>query len=202
MRWVAKAKDLPPPQQKPIDGDFAVGCGKVFAVIGRGVQIGVHAIGIQAGDGFHGCVLTGEFARAAAIGSETGEQVGRNDDEALCGEFVGHFLGPVAKAEDLVNEDDHRSFRFDLGIDDEGLDGAIAVLESHVLVMAGRCIEAGFRPVLRVDGSGRQRKKHSCGGELKGIAAYANFMGRSLVTEEWRPQGLVVLSRAMSLLQR
>ena len=112
MRWVAKAKDLPPPQQKPVDGDFAVACGKLLAIVGRGVQIGGHDLGIKAGDGLHGCVLAGKLARSAAIGAEAGEQVGSDDDEALCGQFVGHFFGPIAEAEDLVNEDDDRGFRF------------------------------------------------------------------------------------------
>ena len=144
-------------------GDFAVGCRKVLAVVGRGIEIGIHAVRVQTGDGFHRCVLAGEFAGPAAIGPETGEQVGGNDDEALCGQFVGHLLGPVAKAEDLVNEDDHGGFGFNLGVDHEGLNGTIAVLERHVLVVARRCFQAGFRPVLRMDGSGRERKKHSSG---------------------------------------
>ena len=101
----------------------------------------------------------GNSLGAAAVGAEAGEQVGSDDDEALRGEFVGHLLGPVAEAEDLVNEDDDGGFGFDFGIDDEGLDGAIAVLEGDVLVMAGRCVEAGFGPVLRLDGSGGERKK-------------------------------------------
>jgi hypothetical protein len=53
-----------------------------------------------------------------------------------------------------VNEDDYGCFGFYLWKDNEGLKGAIAVLESYVFVMAGRCFKAGFRPVLRLDGSG------------------------------------------------
>ena len=63
MRWVAKAKDLPPPQQKPVDGEFAVACGKLFAVIGRGVEVRGDDGGIEAGDGFDGGVLVGKVAR-------------------------------------------------------------------------------------------------------------------------------------------
>ena len=150
MRWAAKAKDLPPPQQEPVHGDFAVGCREVFAVVGCGVEISIHDVRIQAGYGFYRCVLTGEFTGAASVGSETREQIGRDYDEALGGEFVGHFLGPVAEAENFVDENDDRRFGFDFGVDDEGLDGAISVLEGHVLVMAGGCIEACFCPVLRL----------------------------------------------------
>ena len=85
------------------------------------------------------------------------------------GEFVGHFFGPVAEAEDLVDEDDDGGFGFDLGVDDEGLDGAVAVLEGDVLMMAGRGFEAGLGPVLRMDGSGRERKKRSSGGKPDGV---------------------------------
>ena len=64
-----------------------------------------------------------------------------------------------------MNENDHRDLRFDLGVNHEGLDGTIAVLKRNVLMVAGRRFETGLRPVLRQDGSGRQRKKHSSGGK-------------------------------------
>ena len=66
---------------------------------------------------------------------------------------------------------------FDLWIDHEGLNGAIAVLESHVLMVAGRCIQAGFRPVLRVDGSRCHRKKHSSGSKFECIRGNENCHG-------------------------
>ena len=65
---------------------------------------------------------------------------------------------------------------FDLGIDDEGLDGAVAVLDGDVLAVAGRGFEAGFGPVLCVGGGG-ERKKQKSGEEAEGCAAH----GRSLV---------------------
>ena len=66
-------------------GDFAVGCREMFAVVGGGVEVGHHGVWVQAGDGFHGCVLAGEFTGASAVGSEAGEQVGGDHDEAFCG---------------------------------------------------------------------------------------------------------------------
>ena len=67
-----------------------------------------------------------------------------------------------------MDEDDDGSFGFDLGIDDEGLNGAAAVLEVDVLVVAGRGVEAGFGPVLRVDGCGGEGKEQSGGEEFEG----------------------------------
>jgi hypothetical protein len=67
-----------------------------------------------------------------------------------------------------VDEDDDGGFGFDLRIDDEGLDGAVAVLEIDVLVVAGRGVEAGLGPVLRVEGSDGQGEEQSGGEELDG----------------------------------
>jgi hypothetical protein len=67
-----------------------------------------------------------------------------------------------------VDEDDDGGFGFDLGVDDEGLDGAVAVLEVDVLVVAGRGVEAGLGPVLRVEGSGGERQEQSGGEEFEG----------------------------------
>ena len=179
MRWVAKAKDLPPPQQKPVTAILPLAAGIFFAVVGGGVEVGVDDGGVEAGDGFGGGVHAGEGVGAAAVGAEAGEQVGRDDDEALCGEFVGHLLGPVAEAEDLVDEDDDGRFGFDLGIDDEGLDGAVAVLERDVLVVAGRGVEAGLGPVLRLDGAAaRGRSRAAARVRARGKVF---VMGRSLV---------------------
>ncbi len=109
------------------------------------------------------------------LGAGAGEEVGGDDDEAGGGEVVGHGFGPVGEAEDLVDEDDDGDFVFDLGIDDEGLDGAVAVLDGDVLAVARRGFEAGFGPVLGVGG---ERKKQEDGGEeAEGCAAH----GRSLV---------------------
>ena len=83
----------------------------------------------EAGDGFGGGIHAGEGIGVALVGAEAGEKIGGDDDEALAGEFVGHLLGPVAEAEDLVDEDDDGGFGFDLGVDDEGLDGAAALDE-------------------------------------------------------------------------
>ena len=162
----------------------------MFAVVSGGVEIGHHDVRIQAGDGFYGCVLAGEFTGAAAIGSEAGEQVGGNDDEALCGQLVGHFLGPVAEAEDLVNENDHGGFGFYFGINHEGLNGAIAMLQGYVFVMAGRRIEAGLCPVLRLDGDlPREKEARTATASLMAYVGIANFMGRSLVTDSGGRKG-------------
>ena len=150
------------------DGDLAVGGGDFLGVVGCGVEVGVDDGGVETGDGFGGGVHAGEGVGAAVVGAEAGEQVGSDDDEALSGEFVGHLLGPVAEAEDLVDEDDDGGFGFDLGIDDEGLNGAVAVLEVDVLVVAGRGVEAGFGPVLRLEGGGGEGKEQSGGEEFEG----------------------------------
>ena len=75
------------------------------------------------------------------------------------GELVGHLFGPVGEAEDLVDEDDDGGLVLDLGIDDEGLDGAVAVLEGDVLAVARRGFEAGLGPVLRVGGDGEETSR-------------------------------------------
>jgi len=149
------------------DGDFAIGGGDFFAVVGGGVEVRGDDGGVEAGDGFGGGVHAGEGIGAAVVGAETAEEIGGDDDEALAGEFVGHLLGPVAEAEDFVDEDDDGGFGFDFGIDDEGLDGAVAVLQGDVLVVARRGVEAGLGPVLRLDGSGGEGKKQG-GGESEG----------------------------------
>ena len=148
-------------------GDLSVAGGNLLGVVGGGVEVGGDDGGVEAGDGFDGGVHAGEGVGAAAVGAEAGEEVGGDDDEALSGELVGHLLGPVAEAEDLVDEDDDGGFGLDLGVDDEGLDGAVAVLEGDVLVVAGRGVEAGLGPVLRVQGSGGERKEQGDGEELE-----------------------------------
>jgi len=61
-----------------------------------------------------------------------------------------------------VDEDDYGGFGLDLGVDDEGLDGAVAVFDGNVLVMAGRGFEAGLGPVLCLQtGSGEGKEKES-----------------------------------------
>ena len=141
------------------DGDLAISGGNFLGVVGCGVEVGIDDGCVEAGDGFGGGVHAGKGVGAAAVGAEAGEEVGSDDDEALSGEFVGHFFGPVAEAEDLVDEDDDGGLGFDFGVDDEGLDGAVAMLEGDVFVVARRGVEAGFGPVLRVKGRGRERKE-------------------------------------------
>ena len=131
------------------DEELAVGGGQLLAVVGGGVEVGGDLVGGEAGDGLGDRVLRREGVGAAAVGAGAGEQVGRDDDVALGGELVGHLLGPVAEAEDLVDEDDDGGLLADLGIDDEGLHGAVAVLEGDVLAVARRLFEGGFGPVLR-----------------------------------------------------
>jgi len=58
-----------------------------------------------------------------------------------------------------VDEDDDGDLLLGLGVDDEGLDGAVAVLDGDVLAMAGRGFEAGFGPVLCVGGEGEEQKE-------------------------------------------
>ena len=67
-----------------------------------------------------------------------------------------------------MDKNDDGSFGFDFGIDDEGLDGAVAVFEWDVLVVPGRGFEAGLGPVLRVQGRGGEGKEQSGGEEIEG----------------------------------
>ena len=112
------------------------------------------------------CVLAARGVGAAAVGAGAAEQVGRDDDVALRGEFVGHLLGPVAEAEDLVDEDDDGRFVADFGIDDEGLHGAVAVLDGDVFAVARRFLQRGFGPVLRGQRGGGEDEEE--GGEESG----------------------------------
>ena len=103
----------------------------MLCIVGGGIQVGGDGGGVETGDGFDNCVLAGKLAGAAAVGAEAGKQVGRDDDESLRRQFIGHLLGPVGQAEDLVNENDDGGFVLDLGVDDEGLHGAVVVLEGR-----------------------------------------------------------------------
>ena len=67
-----------------------------------------------------------------------------------------------------MDEDHDGGFGLDFGIDDEGLNGAVAVLEGDVLVVARRGFEAGLGPVLRLQGGGSEREEKSGGKELEG----------------------------------
>jgi hypothetical protein len=159
------------------DGDLSVGGGDLLCVVGCGVEVGVDHGWIKPGDRFGGGVGAGEGIGRAVVGAEAGEKVGGDDDEALCGEFVGHLLGPVAEAEDLMDEDDDGGFGFDFGINDEGLNGAVAVLEVDVLVVAGRGVEAGLGPVLRMEGGCGEGKEQEESEEVQDWSAH----GRSVV---------------------
>ena len=149
-------------------GDRSVTGGDFFSVVGGGVEVGGDDGGIEARDGFGGGVHAGEGVGVAVVWAEAGEEIGRDDDEALAGELVSHLFSPVAEAEDFMDENDDGSFGFDFGIDDEGLNGATAVLEVDVLMVAGRGVEAGFGPVLRVNGGGGERQEKGGGEEFEG----------------------------------
>ena len=148
-------------------GDLAIARRELFSVVGCGVEVGVDDCRIEARDGFDGIILRCKGGGTAPVGAEAGEEIGCDDDEALSREFVCHLFGPVAKAEDLMDEDDDRCFGFDLGIDDECLDGAITMLEGDVFVVAGRGVEAGFGPVLSLSGGDGEGEEQSCGEKLK-----------------------------------
>ena len=66
-----------------------------------------------------------------------------------------------------MNENDDGGFGLDFGIDDEGLDRAIAMLERNIFMVARRGFEAGFCPVLRLDRSGSKGKEKSSGEEFE-----------------------------------
>ena len=145
------------------DEETAVGRGQFLAVVGGGVEVGGDDGGIERGDGLGDGVLAGEGIGSAAVGAEAGEQVGRDDDEALRGELVGHLLGPVAEAEDLVDHEDDGGLLADLGIDDEGLHGAVAVADGDVLAVARRFLQRRFGPVLREQRGGGEGEENDEG---------------------------------------
>ena len=93
------------------------------------------------------------------LGPEAGEQVGRDDDVAHGGDVVGHGARPVGEAEDFVDEQDDGRFVADFGIDNEGVDGAAAVVDFDPFLMARRFVEDGFGPVLCGGGRGDGAKK-------------------------------------------
>lgn len=159
------------------DEELAVGGGDFFAVVGGGVEVGGDLVGGKAGDGFGDGIL-GHGVGAAAVGADAGEEVGRDDDEALCGELVGHLFGPVAEAEDFVDHDDDGRFGADLGIDDEGLHGAVAMFEGDVLAVARGFFEHRLGPVLREKGSGGGGEKQSDGEDFEGGCAHGGSLDR------------------------
>lgn len=65
-----------------------------------------------------------------------------------------------------MDEDDDGNFALYLGIDDKGLDGAVAVLDGNVLAVAGRGIEASLGPVLCV--GGEREEQEECGEGAEG----------------------------------
>jgi hypothetical protein len=67
-----------------------------------------------------------------------------------------------------VNEDDDGSFGFDFGVYDEGLDGAVTMLERDVFVMTRGGFETSLSPILRMDRSGGKGKEESCSKESDG----------------------------------
>ena len=83
-----------------------------------------------------------------------------------------------------MDEDDDGSFGFDFGVYDEGLDGAVTVLERDVFVMARGGFETRFGPVLRMDRSGGEGKEKSCGEEFNG-AGHRESHGEECSTR-WR----------------
>ena len=70
-----------------------------------------------------------------------------------------------------MDQDDDGGFLLDFGVDDEGLERAVAVSEGDVLVVSRGGIEAGFGPVLRVGRGGEQRGEEGRGEEVQaGVA--------------------------------
>ncbi len=160
-------------------GDLAVAGGDLFGEVGYGVEVRGDGVGVEARDGFRDGVHAREGVGATTVGAEAGEEIGRDDDEAGRGQVVGHRFGPVGEAEDLVDEDDDGGLLLDFGVDDEGLDGAVAVFDGDIFAMAGRGFEAGLGPVLCT--SGEREEQEDGAEEVEGCAAH----GRSLVCEEF-----------------
>src|ERR1700722_2342054 len=137
----------------------------MLAIICGRIEVSSHAVRIQPGDGLGDRILTRKLAGSATVGTKAGEQVGSNDNVALGGEFIGHLLGPVAQAENLVDQDNDRSFGLHFRVDNEGLDRPVAMLDGNVFAMAGRRFEARFRPILSVSVPRRKRQKQSSSGK-------------------------------------
>lgn len=147
------------------DGELPIGCGQFFTVFGCGIEIGENLSGVESGDGLDAIVLCGERIGASAVLAMSAEHVWRDDDEAFCGDFIGHLFCPVAETEDLVNENDDGGFALCLWIDDKCLHGAIVDLERHVFAMARGGLQSGFGPVLRMSTNwGEEEGEKECSG--------------------------------------
>ena len=132
----------------------------------------------------------GKASGAAAVGAEAGEQVGRDDDEALAARSSAIALGPVAEAEDLVDQEDDGRLLADLGIDDEGLHGAVAVADGDVLAVAGRFLQCRLGPVLRDQRASGEGKEDDEGEmEQNGAAHGVSLALRSALRQGSRQAG-------------
>ena len=150
----------------------------MFTVVGRGVKVGENHTRIKARNSFDVCVLASELAGAAAVRAKPAQQVGSDHDESLPSQLVGHLFCPVAETEDLVDQNHHRSLGFHLGVHNQGLNAAAAVLKCDVFTVARGSVEACLGPVLRRQGSGEHGKQQE-DSRIKG-AGKRDFHGPSL----------------------
>src|SRR5215469_4671386 len=167
------------------DCNLAIGGREFLAVIRGSVEIGEHFRWIEGRDGFDAVVLTGDLGGASAVGTVAAEEVWRNDDEALAGEFVAHRLGPVAETEDLVNQDDDGYLALYLGVDDERLDHAVIVLEGDVFAVARRGFETSLGPVLRLRGEGREHGRQETENAKDESAGKLIFHAQQFTATTW-----------------
>lgn len=120
----------------------------LFSIVGCSIEVGIDLIGVESGDGFRGGVHAGEGIGVATIGPSAGEQVWGDNDVAGGGKLVGHLLGPVGEAEDLVNKDDDGNLLADLRVDDEGLQRTVSVFECDVFAVTRRGVQLCLGPLL------------------------------------------------------
>jgi len=140
----------------PRHRQLAVARRQLQRVGGDGVEVGGDLLGFERVDRL-GCGVAGrEVDRAAALEPLAGEQVGGERDVAGLGELVGDAAHPVGEAAVLVDDDHRRRLGLALGVDDEGVDGALAVLHRHPLVVARRLLQPRQGPVLGEHGGGEQ----------------------------------------------
>lgn len=89
-----------------------------------------------------------------------------------------------------MDQNDYRSFGLDLGIDDEGLDRSVTVLERDIFVMSRGHFKACFGPVLGDQWTGR--KENKCEEFEEGYAH-----GRSVISEPFTHKSMKVNAETM-----
>ncbi len=133
-------------------GEFAVGGGKFFGVIGHGIEIGGDLVGVQFVNPLGGVIYAGVGVGVAAVWAGAGQEIGRDGDVTGGGKFIGGTAGPIGQAFVFMDDDDGGGGIFDFGIDDEAMDDAGAVFDVGPFAVARGFVEFGLGPVLGIGG--------------------------------------------------